>query len=211
PHQLFGLEGWDPLTHGAFWSLLANVGTMLIVSARKRPTLGEHLRAEPFLNPYAKRPLRTHDLLEGNLLVQDLLLLAGRVAGESAAQRAFADEAKKRELTLDDNLRADHRWLHFTELLLAAAVGASSARVVLASALKGSGMEVTAVMAVLDEAGEELRFNRDILLATLEHIDQGVSVVDSEMRLVAWNKRYQQLFNYPSDMLYVGRSVADLI
>src|SRR5690606_35145625 len=28
---------------------------------------------------------------------------------------------------------------------------------------------------------------------------------------VAWNKRYQQLFNYPSDMLYVGRSVADLI
>lgn len=211
PHQLFGLEGWDPLTHGAFWSLLFNVGAMLIVSARKRPSLGERLRAEPFLNPYAKRHLQAPDQWEGNLLVQDLLALAGRVSGETAAQRAFSDEAKKRGIALDANLRADRRWLHFTELLLAAAVGASSARVVLASALKGSGMEVTAVMAVLDEAGEELRFNRDILLATLEHIDQGVSVVDSEMRLVAWNQRYQQLFDYPQDMLYVGKSVADLI
>ncbi|XOT98491.1 PAS-domain containing protein, partial [Alcaligenes pakistanensis] len=82
---------------------------------------------------------------------------------------------------------------------------------VLTSALRGSGMEVAAIMAVLDEAGQELRFNRDILLATLENIDQGVSVVDADMRLVAWNQRYQQLFDYPPSMLYVGRSVADLI
>jgi signal transduction histidine kinase len=101
--------------------------------------------------------------------------------------------------------------VHFTELLLAAAVGAASARLVLTSALRGSGMEVAAIMAVLDEAGQELRFNRDILLATLENIDQGVSVVDADMRLVAWNQRYQQLFDYPPSMLYVGRSVADLI
>ncbi len=31
------------------------------------------------------------------------------------------------------------------------------------------------------------------------------------MRLVAWNRRYQQLFGYPDGMLYVGRPVADLI
>ena len=31
------------------------------------------------------------------------------------------------------------------------------------------------------------------------------------MRLVAWNGRYQHLFDYPDGMLYVGRPVADLI
>src|SRR5690606_31973001 len=62
-----------------------------------------------------------------------------------------------------------------------------------------------------DEAGQELRFNREILSTTLENIDPGVSVVDPEMRLVAWNRRYQQLFDYPDGMLYVGRPVADLI
>ena len=34
PHALFGLAGWDPLTHGTFWSLLLNVGALLLVSAR---------------------------------------------------------------------------------------------------------------------------------------------------------------------------------
>lgn len=211
PYQLFGLEGWDPLTHGVFWSLLFNISTLLIISAKLRPSLGERLRAEPFLNPYAERRSLAAAQWEGDLQVLDLQALAGRILGEAPAQRAFAEQAAKAGVQLDAGLRADGDWLHFTELLLAAAVGASSARVVLTSALKGSGMEVTAVMAVLDEAGPELRFNRDILLATLEHIDQGISVVDSKMRLVAWNQRYLQMFNYPPDMLYVGRSVADLI
>jgi signal transduction histidine kinase len=36
-------------------------------------------------------------------------------------------------------------------------------------------------------------------------------VVDPNMRLVAWNRRYQQMFGYPEGMLYVGRPLADLI
>src|SRR5690606_3450835 len=37
PEQLFGLVGWDPLTHGVFWSLLFNVGAFVYISARQRP------------------------------------------------------------------------------------------------------------------------------------------------------------------------------
>jgi PAS domain S-box-containing protein len=72
-------------------------------------------------------------------------------------------------------------------------------------------MDLGEVVAVLDEAGQELRFNREILSTTLENISAGVSVVDPDMRLVAWNRRYQQMFGYPAGMLYVGRPVADLI
>lgn len=211
PRQLFGVEGWDPLTHGTFWSLLFNITTLLLVSARWRPGLGDQLRAEPFLDPYAARRSLTAGHWQGGLYVSDLLTLAGRIVGEKTASRAFDTQAKKTGRPLSSDLRADRQWVHFTELLLAAAVGAASARLVMTSALKGSGMEVAAVVAVLDEAGQELRFNRDILLATLENIDQGVSVVDSAMRLVAWNSRYYQMFSYPVDMLYVGRPVADLI
>src|SRR5699024_10029366 len=55
PHKLFGLVQWDPLTHGTFWSLLLNIVTMLLVSVRWPPSLGDRLRAEPFLDPYAAR------------------------------------------------------------------------------------------------------------------------------------------------------------
>lgn len=211
PRQLFGVDGWDPLTHGTFWSLLFNVATLMVVSARWRPSLGERLRAEPFLEPYAARRSLAAGHWRGSLLVGDLLALAARIVGEKTARRAFHARAAQSGLTLTADLRADAEWVQFTELVLAAAVGAASARLVLTSALEGSGVEVAAVVAVLDEAGHELRFNRDILLTTLENIDQGVSVVDVDMRLVAWNNRYRQLFQYPVDMLYVGRPVADLI
>lgn len=72
-------------------------------------------------------------------------------------------------------------------------------------------MQLGEVVALLDEASQELKFNREVLSSTLENISQGVSVVDAQMRLVAWNRRYQELFDYPDGMLYVGRPVADLL
>src|SRR3546814_1412926 len=56
PRQLFGLVGWDSLTHGTIWSLLLNVGSLFLVSARWRPGFDERLRNAPFLDPYAARP-----------------------------------------------------------------------------------------------------------------------------------------------------------
>lgn len=211
PYQLFGLSGFDPLSHGTFWSLLFNISAFLLVSIHRGPGLRDRLRAEPFLDPYAKRKTLPVQQSYGDLYVQDLQALAGRIVGEKKAAWAFEKQALSLQQQLDTDLRADSGWVQFTELLLAAAVGAASARLVLTSALRGSGMEVTTIVALLDEAGQELRFNRDILLATLENLDQGVSVVDAEMSLVAWNQRYQQLFDYPPGMLYVGRPVADLI
>ncbi|MGJ4729932.1 NahK/ErcS family hybrid sensor histidine kinase/response regulator [Luteimonas sp. SDU101] len=211
PRQLFGLWGWDPLTHGTFWSLLANIGALLLVSARWRPNLDERLRAAPFLDPYAERSALAAGEWKGNVAIGDLLVLASRIVGERTAQRAFEQHAHELAQELQPQARADRNWVQFTERLLAAAVGAASARLVVTSVLKGSGMEVGEVVAVLDEAGQELRFNREILSNTLENIDQGVSVVDGDMCLVAWNRRYQQLFDYPDGMLYIGRPVADLI
>ncbi|RBK96454.1 hybrid sensor histidine kinase/response regulator, partial [Xanthomonas oryzae pv. oryzae] len=134
-----------------------------------------------------------------------------RVVGERHAHRAFVDQAALLERELQPSVVADRAWVQFTERLLAASIGAASARLVLTSLLRGSGMELGEVVAVLDEAGQELRFNREILSTTLENISAAVSVVDPDMRLTAWNRRYQQLFGYPDGMLYVGRPVADLI
>jgi len=211
PRQLFGLDGWDALTHGTFWSLLMNIGTLLLVSARWPPSLDDRIRAAPFLDPYAERNALAAGDWQGNVSIGDLRTLAGRIVGERSAWQAFVEHEAVSGRKLQAEARADRHWVQFTERLLAAAIGAASARLVLTSALRGSGMEVAEVVALLDEAGQELRFNREILSSTLENIDQGVSVVDREMRLMAWNRSYQRLFRYPDGMLYVGRPVADLI
>jgi len=211
PEQLFGLVGWDPLTHGVFWSLLFNVSAFVYLSVRSRPRLNEQLRAAPFLDPYAQRPPLSPGGWAGSVRGGDLLALAERIVGERRARRAFENYARQQGQPWKADRPADRALAQFTERLLAAAIGSASARLTLTTALRGSGMELGEVVALLDEANQELRFNRQILATTLENISQGVSVVDARMRLVAWNRRYQELFDYPDGMLYVGRPVADLL
>ncbi|WP_119716749.1 PAS domain-containing hybrid sensor histidine kinase/response regulator [Cognatilysobacter tabacisoli] len=211
PEQLFGLTGWDALTHGVFWSLLCNVGAFLFFSVRQRPRMQDQLLAAPFLDPYVRRPPLGPGGWAGSVRGGELLALAERIVGERHARRAFEDYAQQQGGAWQPDQPADRAMAQFTERLLASAIGAASARLTLTSALRGSGMELGEVVALLDEANQELRFNRQILSTTLENISQGVSVVDPEMRLVAWNRRYQELFGYPDGMLYVGRPASDLI
>lgn len=67
------------------------------------------------------------------------------------------------------------------------------------------------VQAMVDEASEMLQFNRALLQGAIEHIDMGISVIDRDLRLVAWNRQYLELFNYPEGLIRAGRSIAGLI
>lgn len=47
--------------------------------------------------------------------------------------------------------------------------------------------------------------------ASLEHLPQGVSVVDADLRLVAWNRRYVEIFRYPAELMQAGRPIEELL
>lgn len=93
---------------------------------------------------------------------------------------------------------------------LAAVLGASSARLLLDTAHRESGQTLDTVVTLVGEASQALRFNQRVLEAALENMSQGISVVDRELRLVAWNRRYAELFDFPHGLLQVGRPVEDL-
>jgi signal transduction histidine kinase len=57
----------------------------------------------------------------------------------------------------------------------------------------------------------QIELNRGLLHATLEHLPQGLSVVDADLRLVAWNRRYLEIFDFPSDLVQVGRPIEALM
>src|SRR5690606_40434231 len=74
---------------------------------------------------------------------------------------------------------------------------------------------------LVEQHAREMRTARDALLEAaqgadtglsrqLEHLPQGVVVVDARQRLVAWNTRYAELFRFPAELLQVGRPIADL-
>ncbi len=94
---------------------------------------------------------------------------------------------------------------------LAAVLGAASARLLLDAARREQGRDLDTVATIVGEASQALRFNQRVLEAALENMTQGISVVDAELRLVAWNRRYAELFDYPAPLLQVGVPVAELM
>lgn len=210
PRALFNLSGWGPLMHGLFWSLLVNVGCLVFLSLRYRPSLEEHLDAAAFLATDPAPEGGAGDW-RGRVSVADLRMLAERIVGPRASARAFADHARQQGRPLPPGERAGRGLIQFTERLLASAVGAANARRILVSALSGKGLGIAETVALLDETSQELRFNRDLLSTILENVAHGISVIDAEMCMVAWNQRYLELFDYPASMVRIGVPVAELI
>ncbi len=76
--------------------------------------------------------------------------------------------------------------------------------------------------AVLKQHAEELRTAQDAIVQAakqadtglsrnLQHLPQGVVVIDAQLNLVAWNSRYVQLFRFPPELMRVGAPIESLI
>jgi Na+/proline symporter/signal transduction histidine kinase/ActR/RegA family two-component response regulator len=211
PEALLFDSGSNPLTHGVAWSLGGNILVFVAVSLLSRQSMIEKIQARAFAGPIAQGREPRPPATASDLTNADLRALADRFLGEAHAERSFADFAETEGIEIVPSLLADRQLLQFTERLLAGAIGAASARVVITTALRKTGMEIGDVVLLLDETSQAVRFNRQLTEATLENITQGVSVVDAAQRLIGWNSRYVELMDYPEGMVHVGESVADLI
>ncbi|WP_420846608.1 NahK/ErcS family hybrid sensor histidine kinase/response regulator [Nitrincola alkalilacustris] len=210
PTSLFGLGGLNPLTHGVFWSLSVNILLFVLVSRLSVTRLVDRIQASAYINVYNK-DLSDHSRLLGHVTVGDLQMLIERFLGSSRTQHAFTGFALQRneELPLAGD-KAAPELIQYTERLLAGAIGASSARIVMDSTLRGKEMQLGDVVTIVDEASQALRFNRSLLQSTIENISLGISVVDQQLRLVAWNQRYAEIFDYPDGLICVGRPAEDI-
>ncbi|NVK43056.1 MAG: PAS-domain containing protein [Oceanospirillaceae bacterium] len=213
PTNLFGLggpDGLEPLSHGVFWSLAVNGFLYLLLSHYSGSRLVDRIQASAFVDVYSKELLDTGRHY-GQVTVGDLQMLTERFLGSSRTQHAFAGFSLQRnEKPPLSGDRATPEMIQFTERLLAGVIGASSARIVLASILRGKEMQIGDVVTIVDEASQALRFNRSLLQSTIENITQGISVVDQQLRLVAWNRRYIEMFRYPDGLICVGRPIEEI-
>ena len=219
PEALLGFESFAPLTHGVIWALGLNILLYIWISRIFRPSIAEQIQAESFFY-YETKPLPAqntsseinylhHDV--ARLKVADLITLAKRITGDGPATRAFEQFCQQNNVVLNANSSANGMWWRFTEQYLAGTIGAASARTLLTTAMVNNGLALGQVANILDQASQWQRFNQNLIMTMIDHMTQGVSVVDENMCLVAWNNQYLKLFDYPKDLAYVGCPIADLI
>ncbi|TYT25099.1 response regulator [Luteimonas viscosa] len=182
PESLFGLTGWSRLGRAVGVSLF--VGTALTV-------LVAGLRSTP--HPSEARGSDRQTLRNAGRR----FLPAPRVDALLREAPANGPVPAAIELGLEREL--------------AAVLGSASARLLLDAARRDAGPDLDTVAAIVGEASQDLRFNQRVLEAALENMSQGISVVDSDLRLVAWNRRYLELFDYPAGLMRVGVPVERLV
>ncbi len=184
PDHLFGLDDWSRLARAVVMSLTANVIVLALVAGSR----------------FAQAESAGH---RGRVGVADLRALSLRFLPDDQVAHLFV-ASHSADLASESLVAA-------IEHELAAVIGASSARLLLTVARRERNVELEAVADIVGETSQDLRFNQRVLEAALENMSQGISVVDRDLGLVAWNRPYAELFGYPADLLRVGVPVAELV
>ncbi|MEM6267348.1 MAG: PAS-domain containing protein, partial [Pseudomonadota bacterium] len=194
----------DPLVSGVLLSLGANCAAYWLGSALTRPTLLDAAQAATFVGtptPGASLGQVT------NKRVADIRLLLAQFVGRDRADLALSAMPRRYR----DGDSADNAVLEMAERTISGVIGSSSSRMLISSWAGGNPVPLPEVVAMFDETNKRLSFSGELLQIAIENIDQGVAVVDVEMNLVAWNRRYQELFDLPDELAAVGTPIAELI
>lgn len=207
PTALFGLEGWNTLAHGLFWLLLATTGGLVVGSLVARRSLLERIQASVFVDVADNPAEGGYRDATQSITLRELHALAEQFVGATRAASHF-DEMPGGRLA---GMRATEEQLESVQRLLGSVLGAASARRVLDAAISGRELEIEDVVSIVGGASQALEFSRELLQATLQNVSQGISVVDAELRLVAWNRRYLELFGFPAGEMRVGRPIEEIL
>ena len=184
PYALFGLQGLDPYMHAVFWSMLVNIGGLVLGSILSKPDAIEQVQGSQFVNVFERE---RHDgdalLWRGVVDTAQLYDLLARFIGPQRASEAF-------DRYVDENndypLQADPRLIHYTERLLAGAIGAASARVMVSSIVMGEVLSIEEVMTILDESTQVIEYSR-----RLEQQSRELEAASAELREA--NNRLREL------------------
>ena len=184
PYALFGMTGLDMHTHALFWSLLVNIGLILLVSQYTRPSRLEQTQAALFTQALQQHPSTTH-LWHGDTSLGELRQLLYRYLGPQATQR-FVSRFSSSDDPDQDPQPASAEMVSLAEQQLAGALGSSSARVLINSVVRGEALDVEAVLSILDTTSQTLEYNR-----RLEHKSAELARIGDELR--AANEQLRQL------------------
>jgi signal transduction histidine kinase/ActR/RegA family two-component response regulator len=202
PQSLFGWISSDPVTSTTVASLVLNSGAFVLVSLLKRTDLASALAFEHISTA-------AHTARSRAVTVGELADIAAQFVGVDHARTALREHLSND--IIDWEAAADESTFHFVELLIAGAIGAASARIVLAAALRSAHLSDPLARAALEEASGALREKHALMRAITENVQQGICAFDAGLNMLAWNNRFVQLLDLPPGKLRVGMPLAEIV
>ncbi|MBE1300775.1 MAG: response regulator [Alteromonadaceae bacterium] len=191
-------------------ALAVNCLFYLLFSYLSKPSLIDKIQASAFVNEVEEGNRNFNDALT-NATAEDLVTVLQTFLGDQRAEHLLKAFELNHERKLDFKEAPDSDFINFCERSLGGVLGASSSSLLIKAVLLDKQFNFEQMVSVFDDTTQAIKTNQTILFTALESIPQGISVIDKDLCLVAWNQQYLKMFNYPKDMISVGTPVEDLV
>jgi len=209
PHPLSDMN-LPSTTVATLLGLFINTLVLWLGSKLLRPGIQEQMQIEHFFERPELDKLNTPRQRKIN--AKELELLVARFVGKDKANASFQEFFRRHKAIASDKKKYNEALIFHTENTLASVMGSASARLVISFALDGRDIALDEVARLVEDASSQrLEFSRTVLQSAIENTSEGISVIDSDLNLVAWNKTYLDMFNYPSELVYIGCHIKPLI
>lgn len=156
-------------------------------------------------NPYALNNASTEHT---EIKTADLLKLTDKILPQKTA-KDFREQLLFFNTNIDDF--APSQITSKAEQLLSAHMGSASTQILLQAIGNKKTGDQKIISELVEEASKSFQFNKEVLQASITHLPLGISVIDANMKLVAWNKLYESLFDYPFGYLTIGKPIIEIL
>src|SRR6201995_1136639 len=210
PQALFGVD-LPPLMHGVLWSMSLNILAYIVLSLLRQPSSIERLQAEVFV-PNELTPMTpTFRRWRSTVTVQEILSTVAQYLGPERARESFEAFAASHRVSLEPAASADFELLQHAEHLIASSIGAASSRLVMSLLLRKRTVSAKAALKLLDDSHAALHFNREILQTALNHVRQGIAVLDSDLQLICSNRQFAETLALPPHLVQLGIPLQEIL
>ncbi|MFY7734139.1 MAG: ATP-binding protein [Bacteroidia bacterium] len=168
PQSLFGLEGFDSITHALFWSMFFNCTAYFVFSVYSKLIPQEVYQAEIFVDIDKYNSPGSDSIWRGTAYMPDLFSLLENFLGKERANNLIQNYAHRHKIAIDFGSKADPRIVSFSEKILAGVIGSASARIMVSSVTKEEELSLNEVFKILHESQQMIELNKELRKKSIE-------------------------------------------
>lgn len=200
----------EMISLAAVVSLFSNMGAFIVFSILAPQRLADKIQAQAFVDSDEQK-LNPLKLTATNVTNDDLITVMNTFLGNERSRQLLQDFEQKNQIRIEGLSSPESLFIQFCERALGGVIGASSAHLLINSVVSGEQLNFEQVIQVFDETARAIQINQSALFASLESMEQGISVIDRDLNLVAWNQKYLEMFDYPQGLVSYGTPIEELV
>ncbi|MFC4263267.1 ATP-binding protein [Ferruginibacter yonginensis] len=195
PFSLFGLQGFDSITHATFWSLLFNIIVFVSVSLNSKKSTEEIYQGEIFVDIFKHTLAPSSNVMwKGTANLPDVQTLLENFLGKERAQKLITNYAQRNKISLDTK-SADPRLVTFAERILSGIIGSASASIMVSSVIKAEEVKIDEVINILRESQQMIELNKELKKKSTE-------LQKATQQLTQVNEQLKEMDSLKDEFLY---------